>query len=108
MAFFYLREENESEIIIQWAPWIGPVYLGFVVNYFLSLIVYFFWRNNAMYMYLVGSMGVLVLYILIAKVFTFNVTREIQGAARKTYIKCKGSRFSWKNPVKVIINKEEL
>ena len=96
MALLYKREETENEIIICY-KYVCLMYItilaGFVLSFFFKQIAHNIW-------------GVVWIALAAYIIDIWKPNREVKKAMKKGYVKFKGSRFSFSNPLTALIDKQ--
>jgi pilus assembly protein TadC len=106
MSLFYTREETTQEITITY------MYRALFYWFFLVTVVSTFIVGNLVqhifWLYVITSWGVLGLFIVFFLVYYIDLRKpdkEFKQAMDQGKAKISGNKFSFSNPVKVVITK---
>ena len=96
MSFLYQRDETSEKVEVKYR-FVPLFYLALFVAIALSLISRGQWTNNCM-----GSFGILLIAWVIG---LCKPIREINKAMKQGGVLVSGSKFSFTNPIKIVIKK---
>ena len=101
-TFFYTRKETGKEIMIVFNNY--PILMiSYISPLILAWIVYLSDLNST-----IGIIVFTFIYYIIMMLFFRNKLKEIKKAMKKGNVKVSGSKWSFKNPLKYIIKKNNM
>lgn len=106
MAIFYTRAEDNSEIILVYKY--RAAYYWLMAIAFLSIFVIRnfvegnFWLD---FLFTFGVTGIFLIFCLVYFIDFWPVDRAVRAAMKKGMVTVSGNKFSFSNPIKVIIKK---
>lgn len=105
MSLFYHREDKGNEVVITYtyrALFYWLLLIAFVSVFILQNIVNNWWVE---FILTFGIIGLIVVFFIVYFIDLRKPDREIKQAMSKGEVTISGNKFSFSNPIKIVIQK---